>query len=640
MKKLFFRAATIMLLTAALTACSRDYWEEINSTTTAGTQDQQLNAYMSFSFEMPNTDTRATTAADGQDGDNPSFNHVGVWPGQDRINNVTVYVFKGTDDNAKLEKVHVYQQSELTTPYLESGRWMVKPKNAFPISAGLKTVYIVVNAVSSINDHLPHNEGVTTLTEFRPKYETEALTLSSTTTGEGAADVIASETTDPVDFITMTGAAQEITIAPNVSEADATRGPQNSVSMTFRRAVARVLVTSQKDLFLFKGKVPNAVEPTDFTKEDDEAIAVGDLHFVVGQGEKQLFLLQQPRPATDPQGAAFNTPAFGQKMTQTDYKTQVYQTEYQNIGKYYDYASLWYDRNASSSARRGHVVAVRGAVDRDPTTEISNVEHTIGLIDRSAFVLPTLHKFDATREQTGYCKGNTAYVLVRGRIDPKWYIDKDGNALELERNPLATDQDLYYGLETGFFYLNPEQVQDESNYGKAGQKAYLYKNRTVLYFAWINPDNADGPVNSPVIRNNIYHLHINGINKLGANWNPLVPDGVDNPNPFPEGNPLEPKEPRLYPHDPLSLPKKGGGTSGGGGTPEGGGGTPLPPGGSGNDGDTSGKTGGKNDHENPPPSPDKPVEIPKDKPEDDSNVWMSVTVVKSPLRVFSHSFNP
>ncbi len=92
MKKLFFRAATIMLLAAALTACSRDYWEEINATTTAGTQDQQLNAYMSFSFEMPNTDTRAATAPDGQDGDEPSFNHVGVWGGKDIIQNATIYV--------------------------------------------------------------------------------------------------------------------------------------------------------------------------------------------------------------------------------------------------------------------------------------------------------------------------------------------------------------------------------------------------------------------------------------------------------------------------------------------------------------------------------------------------------------------
>ncbi len=576
MKKLFFRAATIMLLAAALTACSRDYWEEINATTTAGTQDQLLNAYMSFSFEMPNTDTRAATAPDGQDGDKPSFNHVGVWGGKDIIQNATIYVFKGTDEHAKLEKKHEYGEDDLLQPQEVAGRWMVKPKHAFPISAGQKTVYIVINAVPSTDNHLPHNEGGTTLKEFQSKYEKEALTLASSTTGKGSADVLGHETTAAKDFITMTGPAQTIDIAPNVSEADATRGPQNSVPITCRRTVARVLVTSAKNKFSFGGKVPDAADPSN-VKEEDDAIAVGDLFFVVGQGEKQLYLLQQPRPAGNLQGAAFNSPAFDKKMTNTDYSSDAYKTEYSAIGKYYDYASLGYKRPTSPTSEWGHVVDVRDPVSSDHEAEIEKVEKTVKSIDRSAFLLPTLHKFDATREQTGYCKGNTAYVLVRGRIYPKKYIDASGNVAD--GSNLADYATLYYGLETGFFYENPDHVRDETKYGKSGQNAYLYKERKVLYFAWINPDNAKEPINSPVIRNNVYHLHINAIKTLGANWNPLVPDGVDNPDPFPKDNPLEPKEPRLYPHDPLSL-------------------------------------------KNSPPE------------------WMSVTVVKSPLRVFSHSFNP
>lgn len=578
MKKLFFRATTILLLAAALTACSRDYTEEIHATTTAGTQDQLLNAYMSFSFEMPNTDTRAATAPDGQDGDKPSFNHVGVWGGKDTIMNATIYVFKGTDEDAKLEKMQVYnKKDDLEQPQLVAGRWMVKPKHAFPISAGQKRVYIVINAVPSTNNHLPHNEGSTTLKEFHAKYEKEALTLASSTIGEGSADVLGHETTTGKDTVTMTGPAQTIDIAPNVSEADATRGPQNSVPITCRRTVARVLVTSATNKFSFGGKVPDAADPSN-VKEEADAIAVGDLHFVVGQGEKQLYLLQQPRPADNLQGAAFNSPAFDKKMTHIDYGSDDYKAEYSAIGKYYDYASLGYKRPTSPTSPAsewGHVVDVRDPVSSDPETEIKKVKKTVESIDRSAFLLPTLHKFDATREQTGYCKGNTAYVLVRGRIYPKKYIDASGNVAD--GSNLADYATLYYGLETGFFYENPDHVRDETKYGKSGQNAYLYKERKVLYFAWINPDKAKEPINSPVIRNNVYHLHIKAINTLGANWNPLVPDGVDNPDPFPKDNDLEPKEPRLYPHDPLSL-----------GPPE----------------------------------------------------WMSVTVVKSPLRVFSHSFNP
>lgn len=578
MKKLFFRASTILLLAAALTACSKDYWEEINATT-AQSQDQQFNAYMSFSFEMPNTDTRAP-AADGQDGDTPSFNHVGEWGGQDKIKNATIYVFKGTDEHAMLEKAHKFLQSDLQQPQWVSGRWMVKPLKAFPISAGQKTVYIVINAVPSTDNHLPHNEGSTTLGEFQSQYEKVALTLASSTTGKGSADVLAEETQNAEDFITMTGPAQEIGIAPNVSEATATSGLQNSVSITFRRAVARVLVTSLQEKFTFKGNVPDAAA-SGKVKEENDAIGVSNLHFVVAQGEKQLYLLQQPRPAADPQGAAFNSPAFDKKMTRIDYGSDDYKAEYSAIGQYYDYASLWYERPASPTSptsRIGHLVDERDPVSSDPKTEISKVEKTVKLGNRSAFLLPTLHKFDGTREQTGYCKGNTAYVLVRGRIEPKKYIDASGNVAD--GSNLADDDPLYYGLETGLFYATQDQVTDATHYGKANQKAYVYKKRKVLYFAWINPDNASEPVNSPVIRNNVYHLHIKAINKLGANWNPLVPNGVSNPDPFPTDNPLEPKEPRLYPHDPLSL-KKG-----------------------------------------------------------DTSVWMSVTVVKSPLRIFSHSFNP
>ena len=66
----------------------------------------------------------------------------------------------------------------------------------------------------------------------------------------------------------------------------------------------------------------------------------------------------------------------------------------------------------------------------------------------------------------------------------------------------------------------------------------------MVYYAWLNPNTSD-PTNSyasPVLRNNIYHMHITGFTKVGLSAIPFVPR-------VPEGNgykflhaPLDPDE--------------------------------------------------------------------------------------------------
>lgn len=77
-----------------------------------------------------------------------------------------------------------------------------------------------------------------------------------------------------------------------------------------------------------------------------------------------------------------------------------------------------------------------------------------------------------------------------------------------------------------------------------------------------------------LFRNNVYHVSIKGISKIGSNWNPLVPNpnvpnnpgqpidpndptnpinnNPNNPDPRPD-NPYEPKDPPVDPKDPLSF---------------------------------------------------------------------------------------
>ena len=191
---------------------------------------------------------------------------------------------------------------------------------------------------------------------------------------------------------------------------------------------------------------------------------------------------------------------------------------------------------------------------------------------KGEFILPTTHSYNTDRDRSGYRKGNTAYILVRGFLTPKYVVQADGSVVD--GATLPANADLYLGTN-GVFYANQATVRNTAKKGVAGQTAQLFKARKVLYFAWINPDNlvTSKVVNSPVSRNNIYHVQIKGITKVGLNWNPLVPtldphnpkiaDPNDpdnpinnnpiNPDPRPGNNPYEPKDPPVNPQDRLSI---------------------------------------------------------------------------------------
>ena len=88
-----------------------------------------------------------------------------------------------------------------------------------------------------------------------------------------------------------------------------------------------------------------------------------------------------------------------------------------------------------------------------------------------------------------------------------------------------------------------------------------------MYYAWVNPDAIPNWYNSPVLRNNIYHIHITGFKTIGTNWNPLYPEDPEHPNgpgntplnpdPKPTPGPGEPTEPvnPIDPTDPLTTPE-------------------------------------------------------------------------------------
>jgi len=144
---------------------------------------------------------------------------------------------------------------------------------------------------------------------------------------------------------------------------------------------------------------------------------------------------------------------------------------------------------------------------------------------------------------TQYRKGNTAYVLVRATFTPDPGAIADGATL--------TNGTFYVGQSDGLIYSSRQAAQAAVQ----NQRVALYENGKMLYYAWLNPDNISLPLNSPVIRNNIYHVNITGFSRIGYNWNPLYPEDPDSPNPAnPDPKPSNPDEPEspIDPTDPLS----------------------------------------------------------------------------------------
>ena len=126
--------------------------------------------------------------------------------------------------------------------------------------------------------------------------------------------------------------------------------------------------------------------------------------------------------------------------------------------------------------------------------------------------MPTTHKYGETAAASDYRKSNTAYILVRGVLTPKVYVNAQG---QLTTDPFTKGKDFYLGAN-GLVYADSTCVQNPNKGGVKGQTAQLYKGGKVLYYVWIHPDKLATPLNSPVDRNNIYHVQLSGVASWGC----------------------------------------------------------------------------------------------------------------------------
>lgn len=531
MKKQFFAAAMILALGAGFTACSSDDLNVKEQKEVAN----KATSYMTVSFSLPaSAATRA--AADGQDKDNPDFNNVGVWEGQDKIEKVNVYVFKA--DGSK-EVMKTFEATDLAFNQKDAaGNTIITPNHGFKVEAGTKTVYVVVNPTTA-SDNLLNN--LATKEAFNEKYESADLAFTTSTTATSDGDTRAGEVAkvdSNKDIILMTGTSSTATIEDAVTEPQAVSGQKNRVAVTVQRVASRVFVTTGAASFDVNG-----VDPA--TGAETVVASVGSLNYSVAQGEAKLYLLQKK------EGDQIKSPAFDKKLATVtdDYWNADLMSEYKAFTADYDYSGLW---------KKSNVVTLAAYGSTNPE-KLKNVTDNQKAGLNGAFILPTLHTFNAERAQSGYQAGNTAYIIVRGKLTVKKYINDAGQVA----TDLPEGTTVYLGAN-GKFYSNAANVIDPAKGGVPGQTARMYKDGKVLYILYVNPDTPSKAVNGPVIRNQVYHVHIKGISKVGDNWNPLVPNNTtptpDNPTPenpnnpddFPKDNPREPKQPNIKPTDPLS----------------------------------------------------------------------------------------
>ena len=519
-----------------------------------------------FQLRMPEKGVRA--AADGQNTTNPQHNYVGKWVGADLIKSVDVYIFK-TDASSpsgySLEKQASLGPTDISFEQPKAGDngvSYIRPTKGFKVDPGQKRVFVVVNPNAETQALLA---GQTDFDAFAAKYngvlalqtaagtpaptkytEAEATTAAGTTDPFTVADHLAKlddTGANQKDVIVMTGNFGEVNVADGVTESQtlttAATAP-NRAEVSVQRAVARVLVTADKDSYEVKGDDPTT--PTVETVANGDAVTLAtitNLTYVVAQGESTLYFNQQESP--NPTNYQYKTPnsTFVPADPNTDYDVAATYDKY-------DYTGLW--RNKTNHFG-GRDIVTNATYDASLQNVEEYVKNANGL--HGEFVLPNTHAYDAAdRGASGYRKGNTAYVLVRGKINPK-YVYMNDKSVENNWSATHADDDLFLG-DDGKFYQSVAAANDPTTNGNAtaaAMKVKKFVKGKVLYFVWVNPDatSATAWINSPAIRNNIYHIQIKGIANYVYNWNPLVPntnEPVDPTKPFdPKDNPRRPDNP-------------------------------------------------------------------------------------------------
>jgi hypothetical protein len=503
----------VVALGWGLTACSND---DIDTPQ----YDQKGNTHVSVTVSMSlGNSTRALPT---------DYNYLGEWAGKDQIEALTVYLVDGSSVSSKAFTVGTAGDYIIDNTGTQI-TLVPQTSAAIRTTPGSKKVFVVINPTAQITGVL----NTTPVADFEKAYQEVPLVAANTgtaTTVSTSAQKLAMKNGTTDEKIVMTNVAPAtINVLPSVT-ADETIAatPQNRVSLQVERAVARVMVTTAATSYAVPTTNPGGAGILG---------TISNITWVLAQGENSLFIQRK---------SDWATPNYGWLPTTTNYLT--------DAGDKYDYSGLFEE---SDNGFGGTTVPT---MENYQTNPFGNVTADLDANLSGKFILPTTHE-EGEKAASNYKKGNTAYVLIRAQFTPDDASYADGGTY-------TTGDDFYVGAN-GKFYTTAENALNTATGGVAGQTVAKYVGGKVLYYAWVNPDNVPEWYNSPVIRNNIYHIHITGFKNLGTNWNPLYPENPDdlndpnNPNPGTVTNPdpkpsvpgvTEPENP-IVPEDPLTTPE-------------------------------------------------------------------------------------
>ncbi|SHE52253.1 Major fimbrial subunit protein type IV, Fimbrillin, C-terminal [Bacteroides luti] len=490
--KFFLSAAIVLGL--GLTACSSD--DDISSG-----RIEKANTNVTVTLKLSASSLTKALPDD--------YNKIGEWAGKDLINKVAVYIIDGSSVTSKSLEVGSGKDYEITTSGNDITLVPKTSNAAIKTTAGDKKVYVLVNGTTEVVADLAK----TPVAEFENAYTQAALYLSNSGAGtftNTSADKLAVKNGVTSETIVMTNVEPKtITVAANVTEAQTLAAtPQNRVRLQVERAVARVMVTTEKDTYT----VPSTISGVSALG------TISDINWVLAQGESSLFIQRK---------ADWSTPNYGWVPT-TD--AAYWGTEITGSTSKYDYSGLFENYNTATQFGGTPVATMADYA----TGTVGKVTDELNTKLSGKFILPNTHA-SGTGAASSYKKGNTAYVLIRAKFTPSAAAFADGATY-------TAGNDFYVGAN-GKFYTSAENAVDATKGGVVGQSVAKYVNGKVLYYAWVNPDNVPTWYNSPVLRNNIYHIHITGFKNLGTNWNRLFPE-----------DPAHPKGPEDSAHPGTKLP--------------------------------------------------------------------------------------
>ena len=523
MIKKLTQALLALALVGGMTACDKSM-KGVDEGDTSSTGD----TYMSVAFSTANPNS---TRADAEDTD---FNSIGEYMGRDGIKSVNVYVINIPQENVDHEVFTTatdITESNAKTKVFRTEAWKTTP--------GEKIVYVYVNIAGT--------EIETKLNEATSKAAFEALNnkaFALTENGtvktdyaklDGGKDIIAMSPTKGVDLYVEAGVKK--------AEAEAKTGAKNRTKVSVRRLVAQAAVTAT---------YTNTEKKEFEIKSGETTIAtLGNLKWDVMQFEKTTFLTPLAEGTNDAKLAMYcKSPNF-------DFITDDYTYLFTMASGNYEYRAF-----------TGEEVKTFA---RNKTDDTENVKAIVATPMK--FITETTHQYGNKLEKdggeapfTGYRKGNTTYVIVSAQITPDDAAWAKGEKAAYDAAAAANGVkgDLFLGVQDHKFYASLDNAKDANRSTLIREPEVLppdalvnipdnvikYTGGVCYYVAWLNPNNQETeskePIVSPILRNNIYHVNITGMKKLGYSGNPFNPNG-DNPK-DPDDPTPDPEE-TLYPVD-------------------------------------------------------------------------------------------